>query len=162
MVKYTNAQEYIKNNYSDKENTTEIKFNSNNLNFDQEGELTIADYPNLKEIYKLKGKDLKNITKLTISNCPQLKEVNITNFVDNQQLEINNCPNLEILYCGNNKLTELNLNNCPNLTTLNCSENQLSNLDLTNCSQLTEIRCNQNKLEQLILPKLDNLQKLYY
>ena len=178
---WNNVQEYLNSNCPDKENTKEIKFDSDELELSEQGALVISDYPNLEGIYALGQNNTKNITKVTISNCPKLKEININNFVDNEKLEINNCANLEILRCGNNnltklnlgkseklieiycydnKLTNLNLSNCPNLTILECWINQLSNLDLTNCEKLTEIGCQQNKLNQLILPKLDNLQKL--
>jgi len=67
------------------------------------------------------SKDIKKITRVTISNCPQLKEVNITNFIDNHGLKIINCPNLENLYCGNNQhITDLDVSNFPNLKELQC------------------------------------------
>jgi len=67
------------------------------------------------------SKDIKKITRVIISNCPQLKEVNITNFIDNHGLKIINCPNLENLYCGNNQhITDLDVSNFPNLKELQC------------------------------------------
>ena len=40
-----------------------------------EGELVIANFPQLEEIKK-KSEGEKNITKLTITNCPLLKRIN--------------------------------------------------------------------------------------
>ncbi|CAI2177706.1 4822_t:CDS:10, partial [Funneliformis geosporum] len=106
-------------------------------------------------------KVVKNITKVTIQNCPQLKELVIPNFTDNQELIIINCPNLEVLECGNNKLSKLvGVNECLNLTELDCRDNQLNNLDISNCQQLKKLYCNGNKLTNLDLTNLGELEYL--
>lgn len=87
------------------------------------------------------SKNIKNITKVTITNCPKLKVVNIISFVDNQQLKISDCASLEKLYCGNNQLTSLDISNFQRLKTLNCYKNKLTKLDLTNLEKLEELGC---------------------
>ncbi|CAI2188240.1 17275_t:CDS:10 [Funneliformis geosporum] len=67
-----------KNTYSDQENTTEIEFDRDKLKFDHTGELTVANYPNLERIITTGDGKVNNVTKLTISNCPQLVEIDIT------------------------------------------------------------------------------------
>ncbi|CAG8848913.1 22914_t:CDS:1, partial [Racocetra persica] len=93
-------------NYFDKE----IIFDGDELKFNQPGELVITGYPNLEKILNTENKEIKNITKITISDCPKLKIVDINNFVDNQKLDIINCSGLERLDCNNNQLTNLDLN----------------------------------------------------
>ncbi|CAG8684002.1 2409_t:CDS:10, partial [Gigaspora margarita] len=121
-----NIQEYLNQNYSDKKNTKEIVFGSKTLKLKEKGELVIFDYSNLEEVYVAGELDVENITKVTVRNCPQLKEINITDFVDNKELEIINCPNLKKICCSKNQLTKLDLNN---LQKLICYNNQLTNLD---------------------------------
>ena len=87
-----NIEEYLEKKYSNKENTKKIVFNSNTLQLSEKGELVISDYPELEIITSLEENNTKNISKTTITNCPKLKEINIINFVDNEKLEISNCP----------------------------------------------------------------------
>jgi Leucine-rich repeat (LRR) protein len=59
-----------------------------------QGELIIADFPNLKKINLANS---KGITKMTITNCPQVKEVNVSNnqiaeLVINEPTNLNNLP----------------------------------------------------------------------
>ncbi|CAG8481839.1 861_t:CDS:2 [Cetraspora pellucida] len=85
--------EEVNRNYFDKE----IIFDGDELKFNQAGELVITGYPNLEKILNTENKEIKNITKITISDCPKLKIVDINNFTDNQKLDIINCPGLEKL-----------------------------------------------------------------
>ena len=92
-----------------------------------------------------------------------------------------NFPNLELLYCSNNKLISLPNMNCPNLHWLDCSFNQLkfipdtmnfSNLEYFDCRNnqlislpdinfrnLLRVECSKNKLRSL--PNM-NCPNLYY
>jgi len=125
-----NPQQYLDNNYANKKNTKQIKFDANNLELTTAGELVISDYPNLKKIETQGDGDIKHITKVTIINCPQLKEIDVNDFVDNRTLLITNCPQLTELYCVQNKLTQLILpEKLNNLTKLVCWDNLLTDLD---------------------------------
>jgi Leucine-rich repeat (LRR) protein len=65
-------------------------------------------------------------------------------------------PNLESLFCSNNKL--VSLTNFPNLTYLNCSNNQLSYLP--NMPKIKTLYCLNNKLTSIMF-NLSNLEALY-
>src|SRR6185503_4841799 len=159
--KFINAEEYLQKKYFDKEKTEKIEFNSYTLQLSKKGTLVISDYPQLENIIALGQNKTNNITQVAITNCPQLKEINITNFVDNKQLKINNCPNLENLYCGNNKLSEIKgLNECLKLTELKCQGNQLTNLEVSSFANLKILECNTNQLTKLDLSKLKKLEYL--
>ena len=58
-------------------------------------------------------------------------------------------PNLEILYCYNNKLTSLDVSQNPALQYLYCSNNNLTSLDVSKNTNLTELECNENQLTEL-------------
>ena len=58
-------------------------------------------------------------------------------------------PNLETLYCYNNKLTSLDVSKNIALQKLACSGNQLTSLDVSKNTNLTSLNCNQNRLTSL-------------
>src|SRR4051812_36674843 len=131
---YQNTQEFLNHQYPDKSQVVKIYLGW--LDFEQPSELILDNYPNLKEIY---GRNISNITKITISNCPKLEEVNTNNFENNQQLILHNLPSLK---------------------DLNCSESKLTILDLSKCFKLEFINCFWNKLNEIKLPKGEKLKKL--
>jgi len=57
------------------------------LEFEEKAELVITGYPNLEEIVTTGKKDVENISKVTINNCSQLKEINISNTDINSGVE---------------------------------------------------------------------------
>jgi hypothetical protein len=70
-----NSQQWLNENYSDKNRLTKIKFRSKELNL--EGGLTISNFPNLQKTkITFANTHRGQITQLTIENCPQLTEVN--------------------------------------------------------------------------------------
>ncbi len=69
-------------------------------------------------------------------------------------------PNLNILSCENNNITNLDLSNNTALTQLNCNNNQLTSLDLSNNTALIRLNCNNNQLTSLNLSKSTNLNYL--
>jgi len=82
--------------------------------------------------------------------------LDITNFTDNQKLDIINCPNLKGLDCSNNQLSSLDVNECQNLRFLDCHCNKLTSLKFANLEQLD---CSSNLLVSLSLcPKLTFLK----
>ncbi len=84
-------------------------------------------------------------------------------------LKIIDCPQLEYLYCYNNrwwselelsdnKLDVLELSGCPDLRYLYCYRNNLTSLDISGCPKLRYLDCDQNNLTSLDLsgcPKLE-------
>ena len=67
--------------------------------------LIIENFPNLQ---KISFSSNKGITKLVVSDCPLVKEIDASN---NRLtiLEISELTDLEYLHVGNNQLRELNL-----------------------------------------------------
>jgi Leucine-rich repeat (LRR) protein len=139
ILVYQNPQEgFLNCQYADKDKVKKIDLN---IDFEQSSELTIDNYPNLKEI---KGRqnisdEPTKLTKLTISNFPKLEEV-------------------EVIFLRS--LQELILHDLPNLKELNCAYNKLTTLDLSEFSNLKTIICYDNKLTQIKLPKGEKLESL--
>src|SRR5439155_19189519 len=113
------AQEYLNKYYSKKKQTEKIDLKYLSLN--QSSELIIKDYPNLREIQNLKT--IPQITKITISNCPRLEKVIANWFTNNQELILNNCPNLKEIYCSDNNLATLDLSQNKKLEILDLRDN---------------------------------------
>ena len=72
----------------------------------------------------------------------------VTNITD---LNVSDCPSLEYLRCGGNRLTSLDLTDNTVLKQVKCDNNQLTNLDLSNKVLLTEVTCSYNNLTDLNL-----------
>jgi len=73
------------------------------------------------------------------------------------KLDLSNCPDLTTLLCSCNQLTELDLSPCTGLTGLSCFQNQLTELDLSPCTGLKGLSCDDNQLTELDLSFLLNL-----
>ena len=115
-----NAQIWLNEKYSNPEQVQEISnFSDQNLEV-LEGELNIVNFPNLERINLGNS---KNLIKLTITNCSQIKWIDI---FDNQIAEING------------------LNNLLELEYLNCADNQLITLDISNNAKLKSLFCFNN------------------
>jgi len=69
-------------------------------------------------------------------------------------LDLSSCPSIVELWAGNissRALTNLNLQNCINLEVLYCSYHPLYNLDIAHISTLKYLYCEENRLSNLIL-----------
>lgn len=153
---YQNPEEWLNLKHPDKEKVEKIVLR--NIEFDHSSELIIDKYPNLKIVWK----NIPNITKLTISNCPQLEKVGIRKSWSTQELILNNLPNLKELNCSENKLTALKISNCANLQKINCSNNQLTEIKLPSGEKLEELNLYNNNFSQDLsfLSHLVNLKEL--
>ena len=58
-------------------------------------------------------------------------------------------PNLEKLYCYNNKLTSLDVSKNPELKELWCTNNKLTSLDVSKNTKLEKLLCDKNQLTEL-------------
>jgi len=90
------------------------------------GELKIEGYTKVEEINferwdKEKFKD--EITKVTISNCPQVKKIKFNNNKITEIIFQGTFPNLGWLDLPDNKLTKVGVGKFPNLTRLNVARN---------------------------------------
>ena len=69
-------------------------------------------------------------------------------------------PNLETLYCYNNKLTSLDVSKNEKLADLWCSQNNLTSLDVRQNEKLKQLWCYQNQLTELDVSKNTALEDL--
>ncbi len=69
-------------------------------------------------------------------------------------------PNLSVLKCGDNLLTELNLTGNPELSYLACSNNQLTQLVLTSNPELSYLDCSNNQLTSITISNNNSKLKL--
>ncbi|WNE40615.1 MAG: hypothetical protein mread185_000072 [Mycoplasmataceae bacterium] len=97
--------------------------------------------------------------ELTVANFPNLEILWIG---ENKltELKVLNCPKLNKIYCANNKLSDLILRNCPSLTNLTFFNNKLTNLDLSNCKNLVELNCSSNYFNKIDLSDCPQLRTL--
>ena len=65
------------------------------------------------------------------------------------KLDVSDCTMLELLWCGDNQITELDVSNCTALKELGCFYNQLTELDVSGCTALTKLICDSNQLTEL-------------
>jgi Leucine-rich repeat (LRR) protein len=88
---------------------------------------------------------------------PEVTEIHFKRHIVGNFFKDDRFPNLVILYCVNNQLTELKVN-CSSLRTLWCDHNQLTTLDLI-CPSLQTLWCHNNLLTtlELICPSLQML-----
>jgi hypothetical protein len=93
-----NAQEWLNQNYPNKDQTTCIDAKNKNL----AGNLIIKDFPNLE---KVECGSNKNLTSIELSNLPQLNYFQANN-CQLTSLIINNCSNIAYFNVGNNLLTK--------------------------------------------------------
>ena len=70
-------------------------------------------------------------------------------------------PNLEKLYCYNNKLTSLDVSKNPELKELKCYNNKLTELDVRQNAQLKVLECYENQLTELDVRQNAQLETLY-
>ena len=173
MTNYKNAQDWLNYQYPNKSQVETIEFDSE-LEFKQPSELIIDDYPNLKVIQKnyiRTGSSSLNLTKITVSNCPQLETVHIDCFKNIQALIFNNLPSLKKIDCAHNSLTEIKFTNTgEKLEHLDLSSNNFSqdlsflshlvnleNLDLrrNNFTGSLEHLKGMNKLKKLVINDTD-------
>ncbi|CAG8516820.1 22017_t:CDS:2, partial [Gigaspora margarita] len=110
-------------------------------------DLKIVNYPNLIE---LKCSWNRPLTKLVISNCPNLKKLYCNN-CELTNLEIHNCPQIIEILCSSNNLISFNINSfCDNLKSIRCGFNKLTNFkfltQLTNPEGLLWLELDENNL----------------
>ena len=77
------------------------------------------------------------------------------------QLDLSQNPALVQLYCSNNRLTSLDVSQNMNLEHLGCSFNRITQLDLTGHSKLIALNCEMNLLTSLTLTGCTDLLSMY-
>lgn len=69
-------------------------------------------------------------------------------------------PNLEVLACNDNELTEIDVSKNANLHTLECGSNQIRFIDVTHNTKLTGFGCSYNELTNIDVVKNPELRYL--
>lgn len=88
-----------------------------------------------------------------------LKELGLT-YVGMTQLEVNEYPNLERLYCEGNSLKDIDVSGCPILQQLYCGRNLLTSIDVSGCPKLQTLDASSNMLGNLVLGNGNRLEEL--
>ena len=126
----------------------------------------------IKFIYIPAGSSLKSmditscwrVTAIRLENCQNLETLYCGSRWEEESpqldLKIYNCPNLQVLSCDRRNLTSLNVKKFTNLQFLDCGENQLTSLEVSGCTHLKELYCDGNQLTDLYIKGCTNLQKL--
>ena len=113
---------------------------------------------NFREYVKQFDKDNDNIlSKIEIDDVITI-EVDGKNITSLKGIEY--FTKLKVLFCQNNKLTELNVSNNTALEAMTCEKNQLTKLDVSKNTALTELNCANNQLTELNVSNNTALTKL--
>jgi hypothetical protein len=159
---YQNPQEWLNLKYPNKEEVKRIDLSESGLKefeFEKSNELVIDNYPKLEWIV---GDRVFDLTKLTISNCPQLRKVEAI-WLGNQELILHNLPSLKWFDYSYGKLNTLDLTSCPNLEKIKCKHSHLTEIKLPiGGEKLRALDLSHNNFKQDLsfLSSLMNLDKL--
>lgn len=121
----------------------------------------LAPYPWIKDgrIIQIDVRKM-NITELDLSHCPEIETIFCG---DNKlrELDLSRTFKLEHLNCDRSSLRKVDLTHVPNLTNFWCNNGQLTELDLSYSSKLNSLCCGHNSLKTLDLSACSNLEMLY-
>ncbi|MDY4661230.1 MAG: leucine-rich repeat domain-containing protein [Pseudoflavonifractor capillosus] len=106
----------------------------------------------------LSGLGLTSLEGLEVFPNLQLLDCSRNNLT---QLDLSQNPALVQLYCSNNRLTSLDVSQNMNLEHLSCSFNRITQLDLTGHSKLIALNCEMNLLTSLTLTGCTDLLSMY-
>ena len=113
-----------------------------------------------KQIESCKGLEfLVNLEYLYLSDCKNLKTLDVSKLTKIESLIVKNCPitditfgnhnNLKYIQLEDNKLKKFDASIFPNLTNLYLSDNELTEINLKGCSKLKALRLINNKLKSI-------------
>ena len=92
----------------------------------------------------------QNLTKIDVSNAPNLIELRVDNN-ELESLDVSKNFNLKILECDDNQLKSLDVSKNVKLETLYCGDNQLTSLNLTVNVNLKSLNCSENQMTSLLV-----------
>jgi Leucine-rich repeat (LRR) protein len=96
----------------------------------------------------------RGIKRLNLNHCPNL-EILICQDNDIEELDCSKCPQLKLIQCSNNKIVFINILHCSNLEAVYCRNNKIEYLNCSGCNNLFAIDCSDNEIVDLNLP-IDN------
>lgn len=128
-----------------------------------------------KQIESCKGLEfLVNLEYLYLSDCKNLKTLDVSKLTKIESLIVKNCPitditfgnhnNLKYIQLEDNKLKKFDASIFPNLTNLYLSDNELTEINLKGCGKLESLLIINNKLKSVDITEATNLdaQKFHY
>lgn len=128
-----------------------------------------------KQIESCKGLEfLVNLEYLYLSDCKNLKTLDVSKLTKIESLIVKNCPitditfgnhnNLKYIQLKDNKLKKFDASIFPNLTNLYLSNNELTEINLKGCGKLESLLIINNKLKSVDITEATNLdaQKFHY
>lgn len=128
-----------------------------------------------KQIESCKGLEfLVNLEYLYLSDCKNLKTLDVSKLTKIESLIVKNCPitditfgnhnNLKYIQLEDNKLKKFDASIFPNLTDLYLSNNELTEINLKGCGKLESLLIINNKLKSVDITEATNLdaQKFHY
>ena len=131
-------------------------------------DMTKAFPDNIFRAYVLKDFDIDGDGKISEEEAEKVTWINVNKSFSSPDDEkiaslegIQYFPNLIILYCSNNKLTEEDVTQNTALTDLSCSLNQLTKLNVTHNPALEILHCQNNRLTTLEVTQNTALTYLY-
>lgn len=117
---------------------------------------------------------LVNLEYLYLSDCKNLKTLDVSKLTKIESLIVKNCPitditfgnhnNLKYIQLEDNKLKKFDASIFPNLTNLYLSNNELTEINLKGCGKLESLLIINNKLKSVDITEATNLdaQKFHY
>lgn len=117
---------------------------------------------------------LTNLEHLYLSDCKNLKTLDVSKLTKIESLIVKNCPitditfgnhnNLKYIQLEDNKLKKFDASIFPNLTNLYLSNNELTEINLKGCGKLESLLIINNKLKSVDITEATNLdaQKFHY
>ncbi len=105
--------------------------------------------------------DTNNDNEIQISEAEAVSRLNVSDKNIAMLEGIEKFTNLELLYCTNNKLTNLDFSQNLEMVNLFCNQNQLTALDVSNNKNIKVLNCFVNKLTSLDISQSKNLEVLY-
>lgn len=101
------------------------------------------------------------LENLDLQQCDNLNSVSVTNGVL-KNLFVSNCGSLNTIYVPNNDLIGLDIDTCLNLNALDISGNQFTSINVTQNSNLQDLFFNNNNISEIDISQNSNLQNLLF
>lgn len=123
------------------------------------------------ELERIDLSGTSNMDRISLSDCPYLTGIELKDmhrltgiFLDHDreitELDLSNCPLLEVLHINQCSLSSLDITHCPELTSLTAGLNKLSSLDLSNNPKLQTLWIGSNSLSEIVLGEKNELSQL--
>lgn len=124
------------------------------LKYQNLSKIDLSNAPNLEELY-LDGNSL--LAQVDLSNLSKLRWLNVGNLPKLTSLDLTHLPSLTHLIAYNTQCSNLSIEQCPNLEELDLTNTHTSQLEVGNLVGLKKLLLADNQLETLEISELTNL-----